>query len=112
MKKKIKNSFKRSFKIPNAILFIDEIHTIVGAGSVGGSAMDASNILKPMLANGKLRCIGATTFAEYRNDFQKIKALGRRFCKSWCKWAINWRFYFDFRGIKIKIWRISWCKIL
>merc|ERR1711941_131218 len=61
--------------------FIDEIHTIVGAGSVSGSSMDASNILKPMLANGKLRCIGATTFAEFRNDFSKDKALSRRFAK-------------------------------
>ena len=79
--KKLKTLLKEVSKIPNAILFIDEIHTIVGAGSVGGSAMDASNILKPMLANGKLRCIGATTFAEYRNDFSKDKALGRRFAK-------------------------------
>ncbi len=63
------------------ILFIDEIHTIVGAGSVGGSAMDASNILKPLLANGSIKCIGATTFSEYRNDFAKDKALMRRFAK-------------------------------
>ena len=73
--KKLKTLLKEVAKIPNSILFIDEIHTIVGAGSVGGSAMDASNILKPMLANGKLRCIGATTFSEYRNDFSKDKAL-------------------------------------
>ena len=79
--KKLKSLLKEVAKIPNSILFIDEIHTIVGAGSVGGSAMDASNILKPMLANGKLRCIGATTFAEYRNDFSKDKALSRRFAK-------------------------------
>ncbi len=61
--KKLKSLLKEISQIDNAVLFIDEIHTIVGAGSVGGSAMDASNILKPMLANGKLRCIGATTFA-------------------------------------------------
>jgi ATP-dependent Clp protease ATP-binding subunit ClpA len=79
--KKLKSLLKEVAKIPNAILFIDEIHTIVGAGSVGGSAMDASNILKPMLANGKLRCIGATTFSEFRNDFSKDKALSRRFAK-------------------------------
>jgi ATP-dependent Clp protease ATP-binding subunit ClpA len=79
--KKLKTLLKEVSKIPNSILFIDEIHTIVGAGSVGGSVMDASNILKPMLANGKLRCIGATTFAEYRNDFSKDKALSRRFAK-------------------------------
>ena len=79
--KKLKSLLKEISKIPNSILFIDEIHTIVGAGSVGGGAMDASNILKPMLANGKLRCIGATTFAEFRNDFSKDKALSRRFAK-------------------------------
>ncbi len=79
--KKLKSLLKEIVKIPNSILFIDEIHTIVGAGSVGGSAMDASNILKPMLANGKLRCIGATTFSEFRNDFSKDKALSRRFAK-------------------------------
>ena len=79
--KKLKSLLKEVTKIDNAILFIDEIHTIVGAGSVSGSAMDASNILKPMLANGKLRCIGATTFAEFRNDFSKDKALSRRFAK-------------------------------
>lgn len=79
--KKLKTLLKEIAKVPNSILFIDEIHTIVGAGSVGGSAMDASNILKPMLANGKLRCIGATTFAEFRNDFSKDKALSRRFAK-------------------------------
>ena len=79
--KKLKSLLKEIVKIPNAILFIDEIHTIVGAGSVGGSAMDASNILKPMIANGKLKCIGATTFSEFRNDFSKDKALSRRFAK-------------------------------
>ncbi|RXJ95574.1 ATP-dependent Clp protease ATP-binding subunit ClpA [Malaciobacter molluscorum] len=79
--KKLKALLKEIGEVKNAILFIDEIHTIVGAGSVGGSAMDASNILKPMLSNGKLRCIGATTFAEFRNDFSKDKALSRRFAK-------------------------------
>ncbi|WP_298753407.1 ATP-dependent Clp protease ATP-binding subunit ClpA [uncultured Arcobacter sp.] len=79
--KKLKSLLKEISKIPHSILFIDEIHTIVGAGSVGGGAMDASNILKPMLSNGKLRCIGATTFAEFRNDFSKDKALSRRFAK-------------------------------
>ncbi len=79
--KKLKALLKDISEIPNAILFIDEIHTIVGAGSVGGSAMDASNILKPLLANGKIRCVGATTFSEFRNDFSKDKALSRRFAK-------------------------------
>ncbi len=79
--KKLKGLLKEIIKVPNSILFIDEIHTIVGAGSVGGGAMDASNILKPMLSNGKLKCIGATTFTEFRNDFSKDKALSRRFAK-------------------------------
>jgi ATP-dependent Clp protease ATP-binding subunit ClpA len=57
---------RRSRSSPNAILFIDEIHTIVGAGATSGGTMDASNLLKPALASGKLRCIGATTFQEYR----------------------------------------------
>ncbi|MEO7674400.1 MAG: AAA family ATPase, partial [Pyrinomonadaceae bacterium] len=66
---------------PNAILFIDEIHTIVGAGSVSGGSMDASNILKPALAGGELRCIGSTTFAEYKAAFDRDRALARRFQK-------------------------------
>jgi len=65
----------------NAILFIDEIHTMVGAGSTSGGSMDASNLLKPALARGELKCIGATTYAEYRNFFDKDKALSRRFAK-------------------------------
>lgn len=63
----------------NAIMFIDEIHTIVGAGSNNGGSLDASNLLKPALANGSFRCIGATTHAEFRNHFDKDKALSRRF---------------------------------
>lgn len=66
---------------PNAILFIDEIHTIVGAGAVGGGSMDASNQLKPALASGAIRCMGATTHTEYRNVFEKDKALSRRFAR-------------------------------
>ena len=66
---------------PKAILFIDEIHTIIGAGSVQGGAMDASNLMKPALANGQLRCIGATTYEEYRGIFEKDRALARRFQK-------------------------------
>ena len=64
---------------PGAILFIDEIHTIVGAGSTSGGSMDASNLLKPVLASGELRCIGSTTYEEYRNHFEKDRALSRRF---------------------------------
>ncbi len=65
----------------DAILFIDEIHTIVGAGAVSGGTMDASNILKPAIANGKLRCIGSTTYAEYKASFERDRALARRFQK-------------------------------
>src|SRR5947207_9822002 len=64
-----------------AILFIDEIHTIVGAGAVSGGTMDASNILKPAVASGKLRCIGSTTYAEYKASFERDRALARRFQK-------------------------------
>ena len=65
----------------NVVLFIDEIHTIIGAGSVNGSAMDVSNLLKPALANGELRCLGATTYQEYHQTFEKENALSRRFRK-------------------------------
>ncbi|ATX79332.1 ATP-dependent Clp protease ATP-binding subunit ClpA [Mariprofundus aestuarium] len=65
----------------HAILFIDEIHTIIGAGAASGGTMDASNLLKPALANGELRCIGATTYQEFRNLFEKDRALARRFQK-------------------------------
>jgi ATP-dependent Clp protease ATP-binding subunit ClpA len=65
----------------NAILFVDEIHTIVGAGAVSGGSMDASNILKPFLASGEVRCIGSTTFEEFKNHFEKDRALSRRFEK-------------------------------
>src|SRR4029077_7746302 len=68
-------------KHEDAILFIDEIHTIVGAGSVQGGSMDASNILKPALAAGDLRCIGSTTFSEYKAAFERDRALARRFQK-------------------------------
>ncbi|MCD8497352.1 MAG: AAA family ATPase, partial [Alphaproteobacteria bacterium] len=68
-------------KIDGAVLFIDEIHTIVGAGATSGGAMDASNLLKPALSNGSLKCIGSTTYKEYRNHFEKDRALVRRFQK-------------------------------
>ncbi len=68
-------------KQKDAVLFIDEIHTVVGAGATSGGSMDASNILKPALANGEFRCIGSTTYEEYKNHFQKDRALSRRFEK-------------------------------
>jgi ATP-dependent Clp protease ATP-binding subunit ClpA len=68
-------------KIPGAILFADEIHTIVGAGATSGGTLDASNILKPVLASGAIRCIGSTTYEEYKNHFEKDRALSRRFQK-------------------------------
>jgi len=68
-------------KIDGAVLFIDEIHTIIGAGATSGGAMDASNLLKPSLSNGALKCIGSTTYKEYRNHFEKDRALVRRFQK-------------------------------
>jgi ATP-dependent Clp protease ATP-binding subunit ClpA len=68
-------------KMPNAILFIDEIHTVIGAGATSGGSMDASNLLKPALAGGVIRCIGSTTYKEYRNYFEKDRALVRRFQK-------------------------------
>jgi ATP-dependent Clp protease ATP-binding subunit ClpA len=68
-------------KMPKAILFIDEIHTIVGAGATSSGSMDASNILKPVLATGDIRCIGSTTYEEYKNHFEKDRALSRRFEK-------------------------------
>ena len=67
--------------LADAILFIDEIHTVIGAGATSGGAMDASNLLKPALASGNLRCIGCTTYKEFRNYFEKDRALVRRFQK-------------------------------
>ena len=66
---------------PDAVLFIDEIHTVIGAGATSGGAMDASNLLKPALQGGKLRCMGSTTFKEFRQHFEKDRALSRRFQK-------------------------------
>ncbi len=68
-------------RLPGAVLFIDEIHTIIGAGSASGGVMDASNLIKPALSNGELRCIGSTTYQEYRGIFEKDHALARRFQK-------------------------------
>jgi ATP-dependent Clp protease ATP-binding subunit ClpA len=79
--KRLKLVMKEVKEDASAILFIDEIHTIIGAGAVSGSVMDASNILKPALANGDICCIGSTTFSEYRGIFEKDRALSRRFQK-------------------------------
>jgi ATP-dependent Clp protease ATP-binding subunit ClpA len=76
---RIKGVLKALEKVQGAILFIDEIHTIVGAGATTGGTMDASNLLKPALANGRLRCVGSTTFQEFRQHFEKDRALARRF---------------------------------
>ncbi len=79
--KRLKGVLSELEEIDNAILFIDEIHTIVGAGSTSGGSMDLSNLLKPALASGGIKCIGATTYGEFRNFFDKDKALSRRFAK-------------------------------
>lgn len=79
--KRLKAVMDEASEHPNAILFIDEIHTIVGAGAVGGGSMDASNQLKPALASGAIKCMGATTHAEYRSVFEKDRALSRRFAR-------------------------------
>ena len=78
---RLKAVLKELQNTEGAILFIDEIHTIIGAGSASGGAMDASNLLKPLLASGNLKCIGSTTFQEYRTIFEKDRALSRRFQK-------------------------------
>ena len=78
---RLKAVLKQLADNPNAILFIDEIHTLIGAGSASGGTMDASNLLKPALSNGQLKCIGATTYNEYRGIFEKDHALSRRFQK-------------------------------
>jgi ATP-dependent Clp protease ATP-binding subunit ClpA len=79
--KRLKGLLNQLKKEPHAILFIDEIHTIIGAGSASGGVMDAANLIKPMLASGQLRCIGSTTYQEYRGIFEKDHALARRFQK-------------------------------
>lgn len=79
--KRLKALISQLKKEPNSILFIDEIHTIIGAGSASGGVMDASNLIKPVLASGQLRCIGSTTYQEYRGIFEKDHALARRFQK-------------------------------
>ena len=79
--KRLKGIIAEVSEDPGAILFIDEIHTVIGAGAASGGVMDASNLIKPVLANGEIRCIGSTTYSEYRGIFQKDHALARRFQK-------------------------------
>ena len=79
--KRLKGVIAEIRKDPGAILFIDEIHTVIGAGAASGGVMDASNLIKPVLASGEMRCIGSTTYAEYRGIFEKDHALARRFQK-------------------------------
>jgi len=79
--KRLKGVLAELRKQEHAILFIDEIHTVIGAGAASGGVMDASNLIKPMLANGELKCIGSTTYQEYRGIFEKDRALSRRFQK-------------------------------
>ena len=79
--KRLKGVLGQLKKEPDAILFIDEIHTVIGAGAASGGVMDASNLIKPVLANGELRCIGSTTYQEFRGVFEKDRALARRFQK-------------------------------
>ena len=78
---RLKNVVKELEQFKGAILFIDEIHTVIGAGATSGGAMDASNLLKPALQSGTLRCMGSTTYKEYRQHFEKDRALARRFQK-------------------------------
>ncbi|MGO2012607.1 MAG: ATP-dependent Clp protease ATP-binding subunit ClpA [Pseudoalteromonas sp.] len=79
--KRFKSLLKELQAKPNSILFIDEIHTIIGAGAASGGVMDASNLIKPLLSSGQLRCMGSTTYSEYKNIFEKDRALVRRFQK-------------------------------
>lgn len=79
--KRLKAVIREVREDPGAILFIDEIHTVIGAGAASGGVMDASNLIKPVLANGEIRCIGSTTYAEFRGVFEKDHALARRFQK-------------------------------
>lgn len=79
--KRLKGILSQLKKEKNTIVFIDEIHTLIGAGSASGGVMDASNLIKPMLANGELKCMGSTTYQEYRSIFEKDRALTRRFQK-------------------------------
>lgn len=98
--KSITNQLKKQ---PNAILFIDEIHTIVGAGSSSGGQLDAANLIKPLLTNGELKCIGSTTYQEYRRFFEKDHALVRRFQKVDVSEASVEETYEILKGLKVRL---------
>ncbi|MDG6773107.1 ATP-dependent Clp protease ATP-binding subunit ClpA [Thiomicrorhabdus sp. ZW0627] len=100
--KRFKGLLKELEQQPHAILFIDEIHTIIGAGAVQGGAMDASNLMKPALSSGKLRCIGATTYEEHRGIFEKDRALARRFQKVDVKEPTSQEAFEILKGLKDK----------
>ena len=98
-------------KKPNSVLFIDEIHTIIGAGATSGGSMDASNLLKPSLQSGELRCIGSTTYKEYRNYFEKDRALVRRFQKIDVQRALDRRRHRDHEGPEAGLREASTCQL-
>ncbi|MEA3405939.1 MAG: ATP-dependent Clp protease ATP-binding subunit ClpA [Pseudomonadota bacterium] len=100
--KRFKGLLKALEEHDHAILFIDEIHTIIGAGAVQGGAMDASNLMKPALSSGKLRCIGATTYEEHRGIFEKDRALARRFQKIDIREPSNQEAFEILKGLKDK----------
>lgn len=100
--KRFKALLKALEEQQHAILFIDEIHTVIGAGAVQGGAMDASNLMKPSLSSGKLRCLGATTYEEYRGVFEKDRALARRFQKVDVKEPTQQETFEILKGLKAK----------
>ena len=103
--KRLKGVVSAIQKKENAILFIDELHTIVGAGATSGGSMDASNLLKPALQAGILRCIGSTTYEEYKNQIEKDRALSRRFQKIDVEEPIHKRYPCNFKRIATQIRR-------
>lgn len=107
---KYRGDFEKRFKAivkqlkqdPGAILFIDEIHSIIGAGAASGGVMDASNLIKPLLVNGDIKCMGSTTYQEYRGIFEKDHALARRFQKIDVKEPTNEETYDILKGLKVR----------
>jgi len=101
--KRFKAVLKEIARMPDAIVFIDEIHTIIGAGAASGGTMDASNLLKPLLASGDVRCMGSTTYQEYRSIFEKDRALSRRFQKIDIPEPSEVETYAILRGLKSRL---------